>query len=132
VGARDFLSVAFVIAIARGISLILTSSGFSIMIADGVSHALNINKVLGTLLLFVSFIAISIFIPSTSGFAYTVFGPIAAPAMINSTLHYSIAGGIASTSMANGLVNLSSPTAGPFVIGCEMAKVPLKNFYKSA
>jgi uncharacterized ion transporter superfamily protein YfcC len=29
-------------------------------------------------------------------------------------------------------VNLASPTAGPFVIGCAMAKVPLKYFYKSA
>jgi uncharacterized ion transporter superfamily protein YfcC len=27
---------------------------------------------------------------------------------------------------------LVSPTAGPFVIGCEMAKVPLNKFYKSA
>jgi hypothetical protein len=44
----------------------------------------------------------------------------------------SIASGIASTSIANGLINLSSPTAGPFVIGCEMAKVPLPNFYKLA
>lgn len=132
IGAKDFLSVAFVIAVARGISLILTSSGFGDLIADGVSHALSIDKILGTLLLFLAFIVISVFIPSTSGFAYTIFGPIAAPAMAQASVQYSIAGGIASTSIANGLVNLSSPTAGPFVIGCEMAKVPLKNFYKSA
>jgi uncharacterized ion transporter superfamily protein YfcC len=79
---------------------------------------------------------ISVFIPSTSGFAYTIYGPLAAPAMYSATtafhVNYSIAGGIASASMANGLVNLASPTAGPFVIGCEMAKVPLKYFYKSA
>jgi uncharacterized ion transporter superfamily protein YfcC len=101
----------------------------NISIAGGIGSVLGVNKILGTMVLFLTFIVISIFIPSTSGFAYSVFGPIAAPALYGA--HYSLAGGIASSSIANGLVNLTSPTAGPFVIGCEMAKVPLKSFYKS-
>jgi uncharacterized ion transporter superfamily protein YfcC len=124
------MNVGIVIAIARGLSLILSGSGFGNMVSGGIGNVLGINHILGIIVMFLLFIIISIFIPSTSGFAYAVFGPIAAPALY--TNGYSIATGIASTSMANGLVNLVSPTAGPFVIGCEMAKVPLNKFYKSA
>jgi uncharacterized ion transporter superfamily protein YfcC len=135
-GAQSFLSIAFVIAIARGLSLILTSSGFADVLAHGVAHVLRFNNIAGIIILFFAFLLISIFIPSTSGFAYTIYGPLIAPAMsvATTTYHvsYSLAGGIASASMANGLINLASPTAGVFVIGCEMAKVPLKHFYKSA
>jgi uncharacterized ion transporter superfamily protein YfcC len=110
----------------------LTNSGVNSEITGGIASALNINKIFGTLILFFAFIAISIFLPSTSGLAYTVFGPIAAPALYSSTVGYSVSGGIASASIASGLANLFSPSAPALAMGCEMAKVPFKYFYKTA
>ncbi|GHU32960.1 hypothetical protein FACS1894166_07360 [Bacilli bacterium] len=130
IGAKDFINVAFVIAIARGLSNIITDSGINMEIIHGIKSVLGVNEIFGTVFLFLIFIALSIFIPSTSGFAYSVFGPMAAPSLY--AAKYSVSAGVASASMANGLANLFSPTAGPFVIGCEMAKVPLKHFYRAA
>jgi uncharacterized ion transporter superfamily protein YfcC len=124
------LNVAFVIAVARGLSSILSGSGINTEITNGVASVLGINQVFGIIMMFILFILLSAFIPSTSGFAYSVFGPLAAPALF--TANYSVSAGIASASVANGLVNLCSPTGGVFVISCEMTKVPLKNFYKAA
>jgi uncharacterized ion transporter superfamily protein YfcC len=124
------INVAFVIAVARGLSNILSNSGVNVEITNGIASILGINQVFGIITMFVLFMLLSAFIPSTSGFAYSVFGPLAAPALF--TANYSVATGIASASMASGIINLCSPTGGPFVISCEIAKVPLKNYYKAA
>lgn len=131
-GARDFIGVAFIIAIARGLSMMLTSSGVNSILVSGLSNMMNnINAQLGILIIFVIFIILSFLIPSTSGFASTVF-PVMGPAIATSTSGLTVSGAITTFSLANGFVNLFSPTAGPFVAGCSLCKVSLNDFYKGA
>lgn len=131
-GAKDFLGVAFIIAIARGLSIMLSSSGLNNILVDGLSHMMNsINAQLGILIIFVIFIVLSFLIPSTSGFASTVF-PVMGPAIATSTSGLTVSGAITTFSLANGFVNLFSPTAGPFVAGCSLCKVSLNDYYKGA
>ncbi len=131
-GARDFIGVAFIIAIARGLSMMLTSSGVNSILVNGLSNMMNnINAQLGILIIFIIFIILSFLIPSTSGFASTVF-PVMGPAIATSTSGLTISGAITTFSLANGFVNLFSPTAGPFVAGCSLCKVSLNNYYKGA
>ncbi len=131
-GARDFIGVAFIIAIARGLSMMLSSSGVNSILVDGLSNMMNsINAQLGILIIFIIFILLSFLIPSTSGFASTVF-PIMGPSIAASTSGLTVSGAITTFSLANGFVNLFSPTAGPFVAGCSLCKVSLNDYYKGA
>jgi uncharacterized ion transporter superfamily protein YfcC len=79
------------------------------------------------LLIFVCFTLISLLIPSTSGFAKTIF-PIIAPAM--NQAGYTVSSGIFAFATSNGLINMFSPTAGIFLIGASVSKVPLNIYYK--
>ncbi|MDE7434179.1 MAG: hypothetical protein K2M43_03665 [Mycoplasmoidaceae bacterium] len=132
-GSKDFLGVAIIIAIARGLSLILSESGVNSLMVSGLASGLShINAQLGILIIFIVFIALSFLIPSTSGFASTVF-PIIGPTVQTAAVPgLSVSGTITGFSLANGFVNLFSPTAGAFVAGLALTKTPLDKFYKSA
>lgn len=137
-GAKGFFNVVVVLALARGLGIILQDSGLSESLSNKIlAPVLKVNETLGLIVMYFIFFILSILLPSTSGFAYTIFGPIAAPAIVNATASfhghkYSLATGIASVSITNGLVNLCSPTAGPFLVGADLTKIPLTKFYKFA
>lgn len=131
-GAKDFLGVAVIIAIARGLSLILVSSGINYSLVNGLSSMINsMNAQLGIIVIFCIFTILSFLIPSTSGFASAVF-PIMGPSIANSTTGLTVSGGITTFALSNGWVNVFSPTSGPFVAGCALARVPLEKFYKGS
>ena len=111
--------------------MILSSSGINNILVDSLSNMMNLfNAQIGILFLFIIFIVLSFLIPSTSGFASAVF-PIIGPTIAASSVGLTVSGSITTFSLANGFVNLFSPTAGPFVAGCSLCKVSLNDFYKS-
>jgi uncharacterized ion transporter superfamily protein YfcC len=116
-------------------SLIIVKSGLAMLFIDIAKPSLLVNPILGMFVLYILFICISIIIPSMSGFAYAVFGPMIGPTMIqaNATLPtpaYPIALGISASSITNGLIGFVSPTSGTLVVGCQITKISLKNYFK--
>ena len=136
-GAADFAGVALIVAIANGFSVLLAETGIRDVLIDSVSTlATTLHPTLFALILFILFFIISIFIPSMSGFANAVF-PTVGPALsggidaLNGT-GMTVSGSVLGFSMANGLVNLTMPTAGPFVICLQICDISLSRFYKSS
>lgn len=136
-GASEFLGVSLIVAIANGFSILLSETGIQSVLISAVRAASNsLPPVAFTLVLFALFFVISIFIPSMSGFARSVF-PTVGPALsggvaaVNGT-GMTVSGSILGFSMANGLVNLTMPTAGPFIIGLQICDVSLSKYFKSA
>lgn len=130
-GAKDFITVGLIIAAARGISIILSSSGVDSLIVDGLGAALGAmgSATLAILLIFVVFIGLSILIPSTSGFASAVM-PMVGPALVNAGIPASA--GILTFAFTSGLINMTSPTSGPFVAALSLSKMELTDYYKGA
>ena len=131
-GSVDFISVAIVIAIARGISVTISKTGLDQIIIEGLSGMMNSmnNAYLIIFIFFLIFIVLSMLIPSTSGFAGAVF-PILAPAIAgNYAMGLTVSGQIASFSLASGMVNIVSPTSGIFVAALSVSDIPLSRFYK--
>lgn len=136
-GASDFIGVAFIIALAGGFSVLLAETGIQTILINAIS---SVNGSMPApafaIVLFFIFLLISIFIPSVSGFARSVF-PIVGPSLtggiaaVNGT-GMTVSGSIATFSLANGYVNLVSPTAIGFILGLQIADVPLSTFYKKA
>ncbi len=129
-GSKDFLGVCFIIAVSKGISVILTASHMDTEIIAGLSTMIKGAGGIGTMMiLFVVFIVLSILIPSTSGLANASFG-IIGPSLVAGGM--TVSGGIAAFSFASGLVNMFSPTAALFMAGLAICKVDLVKYYKAA
>lgn len=138
-GVGDFIGVGMVIAISRGISIVVNETGLDQIIIGGLSGMIkSVNNVYGvTIIFFLLFFALSFLIPSTSGFASAVF-PLIGPAIggyggIATALPgLTVSGSIASFSLASGIVNISMPSGGIFVSALSLSKVPLGKFYKGS
>lgn len=109
-GAADMLGVAFIIGMSRGITAVMNDG----LITDTILHwgeslLSGTNSGMFILLVYLLFIPLSIFIPSSSGLA-TLSIPIMAPigqfAGVESALI------ITAFQSASGLVNLITPTSG--------------------
>ena len=132
-GAADFIGVGIVIAIARGISVVVNDTGLSQLIISGLKGMLEgIGNAFAIVFIFYFvFILLSFLIPSTSGFAAAVF-PVLGPAVIGSyNLGLTVSGQIASFSLASGIVNIASPSGGIFIAALSISKIPLGNYYKA-
>lgn len=132
-GAADFIGVGIVIAIARGISVVVNDTGLSQLIISGLKGMLEgIGNAFAVVFIFYFvFILLSFLIPSTSGFASAVF-PVLGPAVMGSfNLGLTVSGQIASFSLASGIVNIASPSGGIFIAALSVSKIPLGNYYKA-
>ena len=136
-GASEFMGVVFIISIATGFSVLLAETGIQNVLIDAIGGAAAaLNPILFAIVLFMLFFLIAIFIPSMSGFARTVF-PTVGPALSGGVAAVNgagmtVSGSVLTFSFASGLVNLVSPTAGPFIIGLQTCEISLGKFYKSA
>lgn len=133
-GAGDFIGVGMVIAISRGISIVVTDTGLDNIIIDNLSKMMGgINNAFAiTVVFFFVFFALSFLIPSTSGFASAVF-PLVGPAIHTAGISgLTVSGSIASFSLASGIVNISMPSGGIFMSALSLSKIPLGKFYKNS
>ena len=129
-GAADMMSVVLVIALARGISVLMANTGLDVFVLDAAANALaGLSGVIFAPMSFLVYFGLSFLIPSTSGMA-TVSMPIMGPLAVK--LGFSPEVMVMIYSAGNGLVNLFTPTSGAIMGGLALAKIEWTTWLKFA
>ncbi len=129
-GAADMMSVVLVIALARGISVLMASTGLDVFVLDAAANALaGLSGVIFAPMSLLVYFGLSFLIPSTSGMA-TVSMPIMGPLAVK--LGFSPEVMVMIFSAAIGVVNLFTPTSGAIMGGLALAKIEWTTWLKFA
>ena len=129
-GAADMMSVVLVIALARGISVLMADTGLDVFVLDAAANALaGLSGVIFAPMSFLVYFGLSFLIPSTSGMA-TVSMPIMGPLAVK--LGFSPEVMVMIFSAAIGVVNLFTPTSGAIMGGLALAKIEWTTWLKFA
>lgn len=130
-GARDLLSVALIIGLARGIAVVMSAGGMDASLLYYGSEALQgLGEVPYTIATYLFYLPMSFLIPSTSGLA-GVSMPVMAP--LGEMIFGSDAGityTITAYSAASGIVNIITPTSGVVMGGLALAHIPYNRWVK--
>ncbi|MGL5949076.1 MAG: YfcC family protein [Aeromonas sp.] len=127
-GARELIGVALVVAVARGIYVVMEQG----LIIDSILHWAEglVTGVSSSVFIVISYavhVLLSFFIPSTSGLA-TVSMPLMAPLADFSGIKRELV--ITAYQSASGLINLFAPTAAHLVAGLALANIPYDRFLR--
>ncbi|WP_058270291.1 YfcC family protein [Olsenella massiliensis] len=129
-GSGDMMSVVLIIAVSRGVSVLMSSTGLSNFFLTWAAGALaGTSGVLFTIGSYVLYFFLSFLIPSTSGMA-TVSMPIMGP--LAQELGFNPAVMVMIFSAASGAVNLITPTSGAIMGGLALARVEYGTWVKFA
>ena len=129
-GAADMMTVVLVIALARGISVLMANTGLDVFVLDAAANALaGLSGVIFAPMSFLVYFGLSFLIPSTSGMA-TVSMPIMGPLAVK--LGFSPEVMVMIFSAAIGVVNLFTPTSGAIMGGLALAKIEWTTWLKFA
>ena len=129
-GADDMIGVILIIAIARGASVLMSTTHLDNYIIYNAAELLKgMPAILYAPLNYILHIVLSILVPSSSGIA-ALSTPIMAP--LTQALGFSVETNIMILVAANGLVNLITPTCGAIMGGLELAKVEYTTWFKWA
>ena len=127
-GARDLLGVAFVIAIARGIVVIMNAGNITDTILFWCENAVTgLSEVVFINVMYWIQVVLSFFIPSTSGLAVLsmpVMAPLADFANVSRDLV------VTAYQSASGVVNLITPTSGVVMGGLAIGRVSYAKWVK--
>lgn len=127
-GAADMVGVVLVIAVSRGISVIMTSTGLGDYILANAANALSgVSPSLFTIGSYVIYLGLSFLIPSTSGLAAAsmpTFGGLAHQLGLSPEVMILV------FSAACGVVNLITPTSGVVMGGLAIAKIEWPTWVK--
>ena len=127
-GAADM--IVLVIALARGISVLMANTGLDVYVLDAAANALaGLSGVIFAPMSFLVYFGLSFLIPSTSGMA-TVSMPIMGPLAVK--LGFSPEVMVMIFSAAIGVVNLFTPTSGAIMGGLALAKIEWTTWLKFA
>lgn len=127
-GADDMIGVILVIAVARGVSVLMAETSLDNFIIVNAAEGLrNLPEMAFVPLNYLLHIVLSVLVPSSSGLA-TISTPIIAPVAAN--LGYSTDVAAMTIVAANGLVNLITPTCGAIMGGLALAKVDYSTWFK--
>lgn len=127
-GAQDILSVVLIIALSRGVSVLMSVTFLDKYILNMASQGLSgLAAYVFAPLSYLLYMLLSFFIPSTSGLA-SVSMPILAP--LAKQLSFSPEVMIMIFSGASGLINLITPTSGVVMGGLAAAKVEFGTYIK--
>ncbi|WFQ93073.1 YfcC family protein [Mycoplasma feriruminatoris] len=135
-GASDILSVAFIIATAAGVGYILGETNLQSLFVKGILNSIGgiSNQTAKVVVLFIVFIPLAFLIPSSSGFATTIF-PLLAKSLVDSKTNqlqdYASSGSIMAFTFAIGLVNLITPTSGVVMGACSLSRMTYTKYLKS-
>ena len=120
-GAADMVGVALVIGVSRGISVIMATTGLDAYVLAKASGVLvGMSPIIFTIVAYLIYMALTFFIPSTSGLAglsMPIFGPLAVSLGFSPEVIISI------FSAGSGIINLVTPTSGVIMGTLAMAKV---------
>ena len=127
-GARDLLGVALIIGLARGIVVIMDAG----LITDTILHAAEnavagLSQIAFILVVWWAEVAMSFFVPSTSGLAVLSM-PILAPVADFAGVDRSLV--VTAFATASGLVNLITPTSAVVMGGLAIARVPYERWLR--
>lgn len=129
-GVGDIVEVVMIIAVARGISVIMSTTGLGEYIIESSVNALRgTSGYIFAPLDYLLHIFLSVLVPSSSGLA-NLSTPIVAPIADGIGLNASVT--IMIYVAANGLVNLITPTCGAIMGGLALAKVEYRTWFKWA
>lgn len=129
-GAADMMSVVLIIALARGISVLMANTGLDKYVLNAAADALaGLSGVIFAPMSFLVYFGLSFLIPSTSGMA-TVSMPIMGPLAVK--LGFSPEVMVMIFSAAIGVVNLFTPTSGAIMGGLALAKIEWTTWLKFA
>lgn len=127
-GARDLLSVALIISVARGITVVMKSTHVDLFILDQSAKVLRgVPAFVFAPLSYIVYMFLSFLVPSTSGlagFSIPVMGSLANTLGFNGSVMIMI------FSAACGLINLFTPTSGVVMGGLGAAHVQLSTYFK--
>ena len=127
-GSADMIGVALVIAVSRGIYVILTDTNLNEYILTHAANTLNgMHSVPFTIMSYIIYIGLSFLIPSTSGLAtgsMGIFAPLAQSLNLSPDVMIMI------FTAACGLVNLITPTSGVVMGGLAISKVEFSSWVK--
>lgn len=127
-GAGDLIGVALVIAVSRGVSVIMSNTGLDMYILEKASEALQgTSSLLFTGCSYVVYLLLSVLIPSSSGLA-TVSMPIMGPLAQNLGLVPEIMVCVLSGSCA--LSNCISPTSGTLMGAISICRVEFSTWVR--
>jgi uncharacterized ion transporter superfamily protein YfcC len=120
-GARDMLGVALIIAVARGITVVMNNGLITDTVLYWAAQAVSgLSSVAFIIVTYLLYIPLSFLIPSSSGLA-TVSMPIMAPlGPVAGVPSYLV---VTAYQTANGLVNLVTPTSAVVMGGLAIARV---------
>jgi len=127
-GARDLIGVALVVAVARGIYVVMGDG----LIVDTVlnwTEGLVTGLSSGAFIVvsYVSHLVLAFLIPSTSGLATVsmpLMGPLADFANVSRELV------VTAYQSATGWINMISPTSGHLIAGLALARIPYDRYLK--
>ncbi len=127
-GASELLGVAFIIAISRGITVIMNSGFITDTILNWGEQALaGASSILFIVLTYLLYLPLSFLIPSSSGLA-TLSIPIMVP--LGEFTNISSALIITAFQSASGLVNLLTPTSAVVMGALAVAHIPYDRWLK--
>ena len=129
-GCTDMMSVCLVIAVSRGVSVLMADTHFSDWLVTTAGNGLkSLPEAVFTPLNYLFHIVLSVLVPSSSGIA-ALSGGIMAP--IASGAGFSVEVALMTMVAANGVVNLITPTCGAIMGGLALAKVDYSTWVKFA
>lgn len=127
-GAGDMIGVALVIAVSRGIYVIMSDTNLNDYILTHSANALNgMHAVPFTVMSYVIYLGLSFLIPSTSGLAtgsIGIFAPLAQSLSLSPEVMIMI------FTAACGLINLITPTSGVVMGGLAISKIDFSSWVK--
>src|ERR671911_1392210 len=127
-GARDLLGVALIIGIARGITVIMNNGQITDTVLHWIENALgDTGEAAFSIVMFILFLPLSFFIPSTSGLA-TLSMPITAPLAGFVDVPESLV--VTAYQSASGIMNLFIPTSAVVMGGLAIARVPYGTYLR--
>lgn len=129
-GVGDIMSVVLIVAVSRGIRVIMDTTGLgNYIITNAVNGLQGTSAYVFAPLDYLLHVFLSVLVPSSSGLA-TLSTPIVAPVAQGIGLNASVT--IMIYVAANGLVNLITPTCGAIMGGLALAKVEYSTWVKFA
>lgn len=127
-GADDMVGVILVIGVARGVSVLMSTTYLdNYIIYNAAEWLRNVPAILYAPCNYLLHVVLSILVPSSSGLA-TLSTPIMGP--LTQQLGFSVETNVMILVAANGLVNLITPTCGAIMGGLALARVDYATWFK--
>lgn len=127
-GVKDILSVVLIIVVARGASVLMSTTYLDLFILDRAANILQgLSPVLFVIVAYIIYLFLSFLIPSTSGLAYVsipVMGGLANSIGMSPDVMIMI------FVAGCGIVNLVTPTSGVVMGGLEISKINYSTWTK--